>query len=128
MQVRGVDFVQVSVPRERMSEAKEFYGGVLGLHQEGIENESWVEYRVGNVTIGLDSWPFLEPVWDRVPGGEVRIALAVDDVQAALEELRTKGVEPAFGPESGDPCAVAAIRDPFGNLVILHRRNDGTAG
>ena len=128
MRIRGVDFVAVSVPQGRMAEARAFYEGVLGLTQEGIANESWVEYRVGNVTIGLDDWPFLTPPWDRQPAGEVRIALAVDDVGAALEELRGKGVRPAFGPSEADPCFIGAIRDPFGNIIILHRRRDGTVG
>lgn len=126
MRVRGVDFVSVCVPQGRMDEATAFYGGVLGLRQEGIANESWVEYQAGSVSIGLDSEPFLPP--EKKPQGEVRIALAVEDVPGAVEELRTKGVDVAFGPESFDPCDMAAIRDPFGNLVLLHRRRDGTAG
>ena len=63
-----------------MEEAEAFYGGVLGLRQEGIPNEIWAEYQAGSLTIGLDSEPFLPPAWDRRPGGELRIALAVDDV------------------------------------------------
>jgi len=128
MRIRGVDFVQITVPNGEMAAAKAFYGGVLGLLEDGIMNESWAEYRAGAVTIALDADPFLPPPWDREPGGELRIALAVDDVAEAVRELRQKGVEPVFGPEVFDPCSMASVRDPFGNLVILHRRTDGTAG
>lgn len=53
MRILGVDYVSICVPEDRMTEAKEFYGGVLELPQEGIENDSWVEYQAGNLTIGL---------------------------------------------------------------------------
>lgn len=128
MRIRGVDYVSVCVPLGRMEEAKAFYGGVLGLEADGIQNDSWVEYRAGGVTIGLDSEPFLPPDTGREPGGEVRIALAVDDVAEAVRELRQKGVEADFGPAEFDPCFSAALRDPFGNIVILHHRKDGTVG
>lgn len=126
MQVKAVDFISVCVPGGRMEEAMAFYGGILGLRQEGIANEGWVEYQAGSLSIGLDSEPFLPPAGP--PEGEVRIALAVDDVPAAVEELRTKGVDVVFGQKSFDPCDMAAIRDPFGNLIMLHRRRDGSAG
>ncbi len=128
MQVRGVDFVAVCVPEGKMAEAKQFYGEVLGLPAEGIMNDSWAEYRAGHLTIGLDSAPFLAPGWDRQPGGEVRIALAVDDVAGAVAELQKKGVQPALETEDCGVCVQAAVRDPFGNLIFLHRRQDGTAG
>lgn len=128
MRILGVDYVSICVPEDRMTEAKKFYGGVLELPQEGIENDSWVEYRAGNLTIGLDSSPFLPPDGARAPGGEVRLALAVDDVSGAVRYLLTKGVEPVVGPVEFDPCFTAAVRDPFGNLVWLHQRKDGTVG
>ena len=49
-------------------------------------------------------------------------ALRVDDVAAARAELEAKGVE--FVAETWDSgaCHFAALRDPDGNTVILHRR------
>jgi len=128
MRIRGADFVAICVPDGRMDEAKAFYGGVLGLPAAGISAEGWTEYEAGGLTIALDSEPFLPPDSGRAPEGAVRIALAVDGLEAAVADLRRKGVEPAFGPEEFDPCFMAAIRDPFGNLVLLHERKDGTAG
>ncbi|MDA8346391.1 MAG: VOC family protein [Thermaerobacter sp.] len=117
----------VCVPEGRMAEAEAFYGGVLGLPKEGIANEDWVEYQAGSLTIGLDSAPFLPPQGE--PQCEIRIGLAVEDVEAAVRELRVKGIEPAIEPILGhEPCDIAGIRDPFGNLIMLHRRTDGTVG
>ncbi len=128
MEIRGVDFVSICVPEDKMEEAKQFYGQVLGLRQEGISNDTWVEYQAGALTIGLDSAPLLAPAADAAPGGEVRIALAVSDVAKALAELEQKGVRAALPAEDFGPCLQAALRDPFGNLIFLHQRRDGTAG
>ena len=50
------------------------------------------------------------------------IALHVDDVQAAREELEAKGVKfPADTLDSG-VCHMAHFRDPDGNVLMLHHR------
>jgi predicted enzyme related to lactoylglutathione lyase len=64
----------------------------------------------------------------RDPGQNAAIALAVEDVAAAVEELRGKGVTVETGPHESGVCYSALIRDPDGNLLILHQRKDGTAG
>lgn len=128
MRVRGVDFVGVCVPEGRMAEAMAFYGGVLGLPRGEIVNETWAEYQAGQLTIALDSAPMLAPPWDRPPGGEVWVALAVSDVEGAVSELRLKGVEVIEEAADCGVCIQAVLRDPFGNVVSLHQRKDGTAG
>ena len=60
------------------------------------------------------------------PGGAV--AFAVDDVQAALEEIKGTGAEVVFGPFESPVCWVAAVLDPDGNAIFLHKRHDGTCG
>ena len=115
-----------------MEEAKAFCCGVLGPPQEGIPNESWAEYQAGSLTIGLDAEPFLPSAQGSRPGGEVRIALAVDNVGQAVADLRARGVEPVFGPAEPEPCYIAAVRDPLGNVIMLPRRqalaHDGAGG
>jgi predicted enzyme related to lactoylglutathione lyase len=58
----------------------------------------------------------------------VRIGFAVEDLHDAVAELRSNGIEPVLEPREFNPCFVAAVRDPFGNLIMLHQRKDGTAG
>jgi predicted enzyme related to lactoylglutathione lyase len=61
------------------------------------------------------------------PPGSIVLALAVDDVDAAVEELRTRGVSILKEPWGADVCYRALIQGPDGNVIMLHR-NDGTAG
>ena len=56
------------------------------------------------------------------------IALAVDDVAAAADELEAKGVEVVLGPMESSVCTMAYVVDPFGNPIMLHQRKDGTVG
>jgi len=52
----------------------------------------------------------------------------VDDVDAAVEELRAKGVKVVTEPEETSVCFMAFVEDPDGNRICIHRRKDGTAG
>ena len=53
---------------------------------------------------------------------------SLDSVSDATEELKAKGIEVVAGPHDNQWCASAAIKDPDGNLVLLHQRHDGTVG
>ena len=123
MKARAVDFISYTVTD--MDKAEAFYRDVLGLEvsaprgEPGTRGNGYMEFECGGVSIGLTQ---MEPM----PNGAM--ALAVDDVHAAIEELKALGVEVGMGPiETGD-CVIAAISDPDGNQIIIHRRNDGTYG
>lgn len=122
MKVRGVDFVAVGIPAGRMKEAHAFYGGKLGLSTDDPQGEEWAEYDTGNLTIALvkEDNPHV--------GSTVTLALAVDDVGQAVDDLKAQGIEVTFGPEEYSPCFMAALKDPFGNAIYIHQRKDGTVG
>jgi len=61
-----------------------------------------------------------------LPSG-ARIALAVEDINAAISELRNKGVAVEDIGET-DECYMAGFKDPFDNRLALHQRKDGTWG
>jgi catechol 2,3-dioxygenase-like lactoylglutathione lyase family enzyme len=112
--VERVDFV--SVPTRDAERARRFYGDVLVLPAARGNPD---EFETANVTLGL--W---RPEADGVPfaphnGG---IALRVADVAAAREHLEHAGV--AFDGDTVDTgvCHMAFLRDPDGNVLILHRR------
>ena len=77
------------------------------------------EYETGSLTIavmqsdafGVEFQPHSHPV-----------ALHVDDVASAREELESKGVE--FGADTMDSgvCHMAHFRDPDGNALMFHNR------
>ena len=118
MNVSGVDFVCVTVTD--IEKAREFYGEVLGLEF----GKQWgdmpgFEYETGSLTVALmqsDAFgqefaPHTHP-----------IALHVDDVAAAREELQGKGVEFARDTIDSGVCHMAIFADPFGNGLMLHHR------
>ncbi len=128
MQVRGVDFVGVAV--SDMEKARQFYGELLGLAPVRAFGEDWAEYQAGNVTISLIKAK-ADEIAKRValgPWTAIGIALAVPDVEAALAELRAKGVSVTQETSEFPPCYMATVQDPSGNFVWLHQRKDGTAG
>ena len=56
------------------------------------------------------------------------VAIAVDDVTKAIEELRAKRVTVAMDASETSVCFTGMIVDPDGNNIWLHQRKDGTAG
>ncbi len=122
MKIRGTDFVMY--PVSDLKRAAGFYRDILGLPQEIYSEESqWAEFNCGNLTLAL--WGG-QQVPKESHGG--RIALAVDDVPAVYEELKKKGVRVLSEPHDYSVCWAMEILDPDGNLVLLHRRADGTCG
>jgi catechol 2,3-dioxygenase-like lactoylglutathione lyase family enzyme len=118
MNITGVDFV--CVPTRDWERAKDFYGDTLGLERsKRWGNMPASEFETGSLTIALmQSDAFgLEFAPHSLP-----IALHVDDVQAAREELEAKGV--TFGGDTLDSgvCHMAHFRDPDGNVLMLHHR------
>jgi uncharacterized protein YlxW (UPF0749 family) len=47
--------------------------------------------------------------------------LRVDDVEGAVEEVRAKGAE-VIGIQDSGVCHMGFVKDPDGNVLILHRR------
>ncbi len=123
MQIRGSDFVMY--PVRDMARSLAFYRDTLGMVVEGEYGDgTWVELTASPTTLALfqPDDPHNGP-----PTGGAAIALAVENVDAAVGELKEKGVEVLWHSES-PVCYFAAIRDPDGNGVILHQRKDGTCG
>ena len=113
MQVEQVDFV--TVPTRDVSRAVSFYRDVLGL-SESDYSEGEVE--TPNVTLGF---------WNPEAEGEAFVAntagvgLRVADVAAAVDEVRAAGAE-VIGIEDTGVCHMGFVKDPDGNVLILHRR------
>ena len=47
------------------------------------------------------------------------MALEVEDMDAALRHLKSRGIEPSWGPVKRPEYARAEIRDPDGNAIEL---------
>jgi predicted enzyme related to lactoylglutathione lyase len=118
MNISGVDFI--AVPTQNFEKADEFYGDVLGLER----SKQWGsmparEYETGSLTIavmqsdafGIEFSPHSHP-----------IALNVDDVHAAREELEAKGVRFRGDTMDSGVCHMAPFTDPDGNTLMFHHR------
>ncbi|MEA2366439.1 MAG: hypothetical protein QOE69_1784 [Thermoleophilaceae bacterium] len=118
MDITGVDFI--TVPTRDFEKADQFYGEVLGLERsKRWGNMPAGEFEAGSLTIavmqsdafGLECEPHSHP-----------IALQVDDVAAAREELEGRGVEFAADTMDSGVCHMAHFTDPDGNRLMFHHR------
>jgi predicted enzyme related to lactoylglutathione lyase len=119
VKVRAIDFIELRVADVERS--LRFYRDTLGMDfpMSGGGAE-WKELASPPVALALGRGP--------EPPGQIILALAVEDVAAAVEELRAQGVPIVMEPREQDVCYAAIIRAPDGNELVLHRRKDGTAG
>jgi catechol 2,3-dioxygenase-like lactoylglutathione lyase family enzyme len=111
--VEQVDFV--SVPTRDSARAVAWYRDVLGLR---VSEYTDAEIESPNVTLSF--WNPEEQGEEFVPN-ENGIALRVADVEAAVEEVRAAGVE-VMGIQDSGVCHMGFVKDPDGNVLILHRR------
>ena len=122
MKIRGTDFVLFSV--SNLEKAVEFYRDKLGLPCEMYsEKYQWAEFNCGNVTLSLQG-----NALSKGDIGRGKIGLAVEDISNACEELKTNGVAVLEEPVDYGVCQAVRVNDPDQNLVILHKRADGTFG
>ena len=116
--VTGVDFAYV--PTKDIDAACDFFGNVLGLPElKRYGKMPGVEFETGNLTLAvIQSEAFGQPFEPNANG----IALHVEDVPAAREELESKGI--SFDADTIDSgvCHMAFFRDPDGNSFLLHHR------
>jgi predicted enzyme related to lactoylglutathione lyase len=116
--VTGVDFI--AIPTQDFERAEAFYADVLGLERsKRWGNMPAGEFENGTVTIALmQSDAFgLEFSSHSHP-----VALQVDDVHAAREELEAQGVEFMGDIIDSGVCHMAPFKDPDGNSLMLHHR------
>jgi catechol 2,3-dioxygenase-like lactoylglutathione lyase family enzyme len=113
MKVEQVDFV--SLPTRDMRRAIAFYRDVLELPES-----AYTEGEIETQNITLSFWNPEEQGEQFVPN-ENGIGLRVADVHEAVEELRAAGGE-IIGIEDSGVCHMGFVKDPDGNVLILHRR------
>ncbi len=122
MKLLATDFIMI--PVSDMAQSLPFYQDVLGLEVTANIEDQWVEFSAPPTTLAL----YQTKGVGRSKGPGTVIGLAVEDVEAAVEELREANIPIVMEPQHGEWCWTAVIADPDGNQVGLHRRNDGTHG
>jgi catechol 2,3-dioxygenase-like lactoylglutathione lyase family enzyme len=110
-----LDFV--GIPTTDMERSIAFYVGTLGLRQDEHRD---AEFWAGDTCVSL--W---KPEWagrEFAPSETGLLAIHVDDVAAAREELEGKGVQFAGETIDSGVCHMAIFKDPDGNSLMLHHR------
>ena len=113
IQVEQVDFV--SVPTRDVGRAVAFYRDVFGLPET-----DYLEGQVETPNVTLAFWN-PERDGESFVAIESGIALRVADVKAACDEFAAVGGQ-LIGIEDTGVCHMGFVKDPDGNVLILHRR------
>ena len=123
--VRALDFVMYNAKDVRKTRA--FYQKLFGFKRGHEWTEFWSEFDTEPLTLCLNGTSkTIRPEWNWM--GTPCVALAVDDVPAAIVKCRKRGVKILIPPGETRVCWMAWIADPAGNRICLHSRKDGTAG
>ena len=111
--------------------AVKFYTEVLGFKVRASDRVGptprgpldLVYLDLGGTTVELMSYPEAKPApaSAELRFGYQMMALEVEDMDRALALLKTKGVEPSWGPVKRPSYARAEIRDPDGNGIELRQ-------
>jgi glyoxylase I family protein len=109
-----------------------FYTGVLGFRERERARIpatpsgplDLVYLELGGTTVEVMCYPESKAIAPRP--AETRLgwqclALEVEDMDRALELLKAKGIDPAWGPMKRPDYARAEIRDPDGNPIELRQ-------
>jgi predicted enzyme related to lactoylglutathione lyase len=102
----------------QMPRARKFYEGVLGLKPAREFSENFVEYDIGRDTIAVGCAP---AQWKPSRDG-TSAALEVEDFAATVQHLKKKKIKFAIGPMENPRCWMVGVRDPDGNMIVLHQR------
>src|ERR1700752_439452 len=110
-------------PVTDLKRARAFYEGTLGLKPGMVyegDGVGWIEYEVGPgvVAIGAGSEHFKPSA----NGGSV--AFEVADFDQAISELKQTGAKFVIEPLDFPGCRMAAVHDPDGKTVTIHRRKN----
>ena len=108
-----------------------FYREVLGFREASRARVPQTPFgplelvymELGGTTVEIMTYPqaTLGPAPAERRLGYQLLALEVEDMDAALRLLRTRGIEPSWGPVKRPDYARAEIRDPDGNGIELRQ-------
>lgn len=118
--IKITDIAFTGYPVTDMGAARHFYEKILGLTPEVYtveEGKSWVEYTLPTGTLAISD---VDPNWKT--GSGPSIGLEVADMTDTLSFLKEKGIVISQELFEGPVCTIAVIKDPDGNLLMLHKK------
>lgn len=115
-EVRGLDHLQLAMPRGREAEARAFYGDILGLPEltkpANLAGRGgvWFELGTQQLHLGVES--------DFHPAKKAHPAFLVRDLAGLRARLERHGYRP-YEDEPLDGYQRCYVADPFGNRLEL---------
>lgn len=110
-------------PVTDMARARKFYEEILHLTPTMTVGEpggmQWTEYEIGSGALSLGCGA---PDWHPRSDG-YSVGLEMEDFDAAIAELKSKGVKFKMEPFPTPVCKMAFISDPDGNTLCIHKRH-----
>lgn len=125
MNILGADFVAYQT--HDIERAIAFYRDTLKLNMTFYgEDFGWAEFDVPPTTLAVYDPRKAADHEPNIGGGS--LALAVEDVDETVQELKDQGVNIFAERIDSGVCSFALCTDPDGNMLWLHKRHDGTHG
>ena len=116
--IKEVAFIAIAVSDPER--ARKFYQETLELKPATTAmGGAWVEYELGETTIGVGSHPAWQPSRDGTT-----VAFEVDDIDATINKLKERGVTFDMDKTETPVCWMAQFRDPDGNKLLVHKRKE----
>lgn len=107
-----IEVAFTGVPVSELAPGQDFFERLFGAPPDVLVNENEVMWQVAEA-----AWLYL--VVDPPRAGHALAAVAVPDLDAALADLGSRGIEPAVVEQVGPAARKATVLDPDGNAVAL---------
>lgn len=117
MKYREIAFV--GYPVTDMARARKFYEEVLGLTEFQEFGDSFIEYAVGTGTLSLGKMDNWKPSQDGPCA-----ALEAENYDEVVASLKAADATFIMETQAFPNCRMCLVRDPDGNQITIHRRND----
>ena len=120
MSINVTEIPFVAYPATDLERSKDFFERIIGLqctmdHPVSEDGKRWIEFDVGHSAIAISN--IIPPS----QGSGVGAALEVEDLDFALEKLRSEGVEIKTDIMESPGCRFFIIGDPDGNDFTIHQ-------
>jgi catechol 2,3-dioxygenase-like lactoylglutathione lyase family enzyme len=119
--IKILAYAYTAYPVTDIARARAFYEDLLGLRVSfrwEDEHNHWFEYDLGGHTLALVAGV---AEWNPDKDGP-SVALEVEDFDLTVAALREAGTTFVLEPLVSPVCRMAAVLDPEGNGLIIHRR------
>jgi predicted enzyme related to lactoylglutathione lyase len=115
------EIAYTAYPANNVAGLRKWYEEKLGLKFNGPYVEDGVE-QYNEAAVGSGYFSLMTHQWmQREPGSASGIVFEVPDIDAAIADLRAKGVN-AEDPYATPVCKITSFSDAEGNKVTLHQR------